>query len=217
MKDPPSRDPLRMYNNWYTNMSPKVSYLTMGLNSQGQFIGSHQSPLVRLCPSSSSMAAMANIWNSSKSKSCKKTFIILVTSRVIGRGHRIGPVCVSVSTFTAELFDEQTKTFTWRSAWTISRSSSMGKVIGQRSRSRGQKTWFPGFWLGTSMYNLYSLWCDVMTFVLWISVSIHHGKRTFRHKVCAWGERGRCRDRYYVFILRKKKIYYYPISILMSV
>ncbi len=34
---------------------------------------------------------------------------------------------------------------TLTNTWTISRSSLMGKVIGQRSRSQGQKTWFPGF------------------------------------------------------------------------
>ena len=45
-------------------------------------------------------------------------------------------VCVCVCTLTTEPFDVQTKYFTRRSARTISRSSSMGKVIGQRSRSR---------------------------------------------------------------------------------
>ena len=99
--------------------------------------------------------------------------------------------CLSISTLTAEPFDIRTKYFMWSSAWTISRSSPMGKVIGQMLRSQGQKTWFPGFWFGTSIYNQYSLWCDIMTFVLWISMSILHGKRTFRQKDCAWGERER--------------------------
>ncbi len=40
------------------------------------------------------------------------------------------------------------KKFTWWSVWTISWSSSMSKVIGQKSSSRGQKRDFMAFGLG---------------------------------------------------------------------
>ncbi len=62
-----------------------------------------------------------------------------ITSLVSGQGNRIGPsvclsVCPSISTLTTEPFDIQTRNLTCRSACTISRSSLMVKVIGQRSR-----------------------------------------------------------------------------------
>ncbi len=78
-------------------------------------------------------------------------------------GSRIGPVCVCVCvrSLTTEPFDIRARNFTRTSIWTISRTTSKMKVIGQRSRSRGQKTWSPGFRLETSMYIQYGVtsWC----------------------------------------------------------
>ena len=56
------------------------------------------------------------------------------------------------------------KKIRWRSAWTISWSSLIGKVIGQRSRSRGQKHDCQAFGLG--------LWCIAKQLMVW------------RHDVC---------------------------------
>ncbi len=51
-------------------------------------------------------------------------------------------VCLCVTTLTAKRTDIQTWISVCRSSWRISRSSSKVKVIGQRSRSLGQETFF---------------------------------------------------------------------------
>ncbi len=51
-------------------------------------------------------------------------------------------VCLSFSSLTPEPFDVRTQNLVEGLTLTISQMSSMVKVIGQRSRSPGQKTWF---------------------------------------------------------------------------
>ncbi len=73
----------------------------------------------------------------------------LFPSRVSGRGYKMGPVCVCVcvrvrllvSALTDEPIDVQTQNSAEELTLTISRTSSKVKVIGQRSRSLGWKTW----------------------------------------------------------------------------
>ncbi len=43
---------------------------------------------------------------------------------------------------------------------------------------------FQTFGLRLQCNSQYSLWCDIMTLVMCISVSIHQGKRTFGQKEC---------------------------------
>ncbi len=50
-------------------------------------------------------------------------------------------VCLFVSTLTAELFDIWPRNLVQRLTLIISRTTLLVKVIGQRSRSRGKKTW----------------------------------------------------------------------------
>ena len=56
-------------------------------------------------------------------------------------GNRIGPDSVSVLT-QAKPFDIWIENLASGCSWTIFRTSSKGKVIGQRSRSLGWKMWF---------------------------------------------------------------------------
>ncbi len=74
----------------------------------------------------------------------------MIPSRVSGRGYKIGPVrlcvcvcvCSSVSTLMAEPFDIRAQNLASTIICIISRMSLMIRVIGQRSRSPGQKTLF---------------------------------------------------------------------------
>ncbi len=88
------------------------------------------------------------------------------TSRMSGRGHRMGPVfvcvCPSVSTLLAEPFDVQTINLTCRSAWTISRPSLMDKVVSQRSRSPGEKMWFSGN--STGFFLIRKAWYKILVY-----------------------------------------------------
>ncbi len=76
-----------------------------------------------------------------------------VTSRVSGRGYKNGAVCVcvcvcvcaSVSALTADPFDIWSRNLVQGLTLMTSWTSLLVKVIGQRSRSRGQKTSFPRF------------------------------------------------------------------------
>ncbi len=56
-------------------------------------------------------------------------------------------LCVCVCTLAIEPFDLQTGNFTWKSAWTISRSSFMSKVKGQDHEVKIRD--FQVFWLWT--------------------------------------------------------------------
>ena len=61
--------PVLFYQFCWLTTNLKFSYLTIGLKIQGHRFGSQRSPRNLRCPASSSIAAMANIWNSSKSRS----------------------------------------------------------------------------------------------------------------------------------------------------
>ncbi len=71
-------------------------------------------------------------------------------------------MCVSVSALTAEPFGVRSRNLVWELTFIISRTSSKVKVIGQRSRSQGQKTSFSGFSDLSEQISSLGLWCDVM-------------------------------------------------------
>ena len=76
-----------------------------------------------------------------------KPFILLHPASATGVIVLASSVCLSVRlsiclALTAERTDVQTLILAWRSSGRLSRSSSKVKVIGQRSRSPGQKTFF---------------------------------------------------------------------------
>ena len=95
--------------------------------------------------------------------------VIVITSRISGRGYRNGAVCVCVcvclfvSALTAEPLNIWSRNLVQGLTLIISRTSLLVKVIGQRSRSRGQKTSFSGFSDLSEQISSLGLWCDVMT------------------------------------------------------
>ena len=107
-----------------------------------------------------------------------------VTSPISGRGNRIGPVCVSVcqlvSTVMAEPFEVRTPNLVQVLTLMISKSNLMVKVIGQRSRSPGHKTWFLAVQLG------------YFGTIIGLCVSIHHEKRTLWQRNFNNAGRRRC-------------------------
>ena len=72
-------------------------------------------------------------------------------------------VCASVSALTAEPFDIWSLNFV--QGWTLitSQTGLLVKVIGQRSRSRGQITSFPRLSDFSEQISTLGLWCNVMT------------------------------------------------------
>ncbi len=79
------------------------------------------------------MGALTDVW--------RLVLTCIITSHVSGRGNIIGPmvvcVCVSLCTLTTDLFYVSARNFTWKSTWTISRSSwSRSYVKGQGHQMR---------------------------------------------------------------------------------
>ena len=70
-------------------------------------------------------------------------------------------VCLFVNALKSEVFNIGTWNLVCGTSVTMTQTSSKVKVIGQRSRSRGQKTLFPGYCIKTFVYNHYGLWYDV--------------------------------------------------------
>ena len=92
---------------------------------------------------------------------------ILFTSRVSGQGYRNGPVCVCVcpcvNTLVAEALHLWSRNLVQGLTLMISRTSSMVKVIGQRSRSQGQKMWLQWFSdFSAWIHNAGLMWCHGM-------------------------------------------------------
>ncbi len=105
---------------------------------------------------------------------------IFITSRVSGRGNKIGPVFLSVrllvSTLTAEPFEVRISNLIQWCTLTISRMSTMGKVIGQRSRSPAWKMWFFG--------QCYCLFLFCVTWYITMALSmVSWGHVTSQHDV----------------------------------
>ncbi len=65
-------------------------------------------------------------------------------------------VCPSVSTLTTKSFEVRTRNFACVLTWTISRSSSRVKVIGQRSKPPGEKMWCWGN--STDFFLIWKSW-----------------------------------------------------------
>ena len=89
-------------------------------------------------------------------------------------------VCPSVTTLTAERTSIQTWFLVCRSSGRISRSSSKVKVIGQRSRSLGQKCLEPGWFVGEptllardSIYNYNANKHMKTSILLYLEIIIH--------------------------------------------
>ncbi len=95
----------------------------------------------------------------------------IFTSRVSGRGYRNGPVCVSVcvcvcqcvNTLMPEALNLWSRNLVQGLTLMISRRSSMVTVIGQRSRSQGQKMWLQQFSdFSAWIHNASLMWWHVM-------------------------------------------------------
>ncbi len=117
-----------------------------------------------------------------------------VTSRVSGRGHRIGAVCVSVCvsvrTLTTEPFDLWPWFLVWELTLTLARLGLYVKVVGQRSRSLGKISSRSSLAL---WWDVWSESSDIMTeydVIVWRhDVIWRHRVTSWRHRVTSWCHR----------------------------
>ena len=88
----------------------------------------------------------------------------IFTSRVSGRGYRNGAVsvCLFVSALKAELFDIWSRNLVQGLKLIMSRTGLLVKVIGQRSRSCGQKNVIFRISDLSEQISSLGIWCDVM-------------------------------------------------------
>ncbi len=87
-------------------------------------------------------------------------------------------VCPSVSTLMAEPFDTRSWNLVQKLTLILSSTSLMVKVMGQRSRSPGQKSDFQDFMLWGNSYQTV-----IYDFMSWCDVIRHRGMTSWHHRV----------------------------------